>query len=136
MGENDSFMAVCEAMGGKYESEFGYLEPDVGGEFLEGRDVGKEWCTFEEMKGLGKNQELIVFNAANTFSIRVKDENLNELFDLWDNDINKSFDKEKQEMMFESTRFSVRIPKGKFRVKTYPLAEFGTPRKIKLNFDD
>lgn len=133
----DSFMEVCEAMGGEYESEYGYVEPDVGGEFLHGRDVGKEWCTFKNMKGLGENQRLIVFNSKNTFSLRCNTgvAGGEEFFDLWDNDINTSFSKEKQQMVFE-TKYGVRLPKGKYKIRAYPLREFGEPRSIKLHIED
>jgi len=39
------FAKTCKAMGGKYESEYGLVEPDVGFETLHEKEVFKQWCT-------------------------------------------------------------------------------------------
>lgn len=136
----DTFMAVCEEMGGEYESEYGNLEPDVGGLFSDKHIAGKEWCKFKNMEGLGKNNELVVFNSKNTFSMRLLDKSDKypvEFFDIWDNDISKNFDKKNLKMVFEP-RYGIRIPKGKYEINAYPKylpKKYGKPNRIKLHFE-
>jgi len=127
----DTFEKTCKAMGGEYEWEEGYLEPDVGGDFAEEHIAKKEWCTFKNMAGIGKG-EVIVFNAPNTFSIRAIDEKQNELMELWDNDIEKHFDKKNQIMCFKPI-FGVRLPKSKICVRTFPLLKFGRPDSVNID---
>jgi len=124
------FQKTCKEMGGTYESEYGLLEPDVGGEFLSEHEAKKEWCIFKNMNGINGG-ELIVFNAPNTFSIRVEDNRNNELIELWDNDIKKTFSSKEQMMCFEPV-LGVRLPKSKICVETFPLLKFGKPDSIRL----
>jgi len=129
-GETMTFKETCKKMGGEYEEEYGLLEPDVGGEFITEHEAMKQWCTFTKMEGLGEN-ELVVFNAPNTFSIKVQDKDMNELIDLWDNDVRKRFDAKNQTMCFEAV-LGVRVPKGNFCVKTFPIGE---PKGIEIKIE-
>lgn len=40
---SDLFEEACNAMGGEYEEEYGILEPDVGGMFLDVHEAKKQW---------------------------------------------------------------------------------------------
>lgn len=131
--EEDLFEETCNAMGGEYEEEYGLLEPDVGGEFVTEHEAKKQWCTFKDMKGIGKG-ELSVFNAPNTFTVKFQDENNKELFRFWDNDIDKRFDPERQEMCFHS-KYGIRVPKGEVCISTYPLRMYGKPEGVWLKLE-
>lgn len=48
----ETFESVCKAMGGKYSSEVGLLEPDVGYETLHEKMAHKQWCSLGHLKGL------------------------------------------------------------------------------------
>lgn len=126
--KSELFEEACVEMGGKYEEEYSMLEPDVGGEFLTEHEAKKQWCTFNDMKGLGKG-ELTVFNAPNTFEVKFQDENNKELFRFWDNDIDKKFNPEGQEMCFYS-RYGIRVPKGEVCISAYPLRKHAPPDGI------
>ena len=52
MDKKDLFAKTCKAMGGKYKSEYGLVEPDVGFETLHEKEVKKEWCTLGHLEGL------------------------------------------------------------------------------------
>lgn len=121
MSKSDLFEEACGSMGGEYEEEYGMLEPDVGGMFFDVHEAKKQWCTFKDMKGIDKGS-LTVFNAPNTFSMKYQDENMKELFNLWDNDIEKKFDPEEQKMCFFS-RYGIRVPKCDICVETYPKSD-------------
>lgn len=114
------FKKVCEKMGGEYTEEYGLLESDVGVESFEEHEATKKWCTFKNMEGLGSN-ELTVFSAPNTFSIKLGDEK-SELFDIWDNDVAEehNLDKDNPPHLCFKAFFGVHIPKGKYCVETFP----------------
>lgn len=127
------FEETCNAMGGEYAEEYGLMEPDVGGEFFGEHEAKKQWCEFENMKGVGRGK-LTVFSAPNTFEVKSQDEDGKDLFRFWDNDIDKKFDPEGQEMRFHS-RYGIRVPKCDICIQTYPLREHGRPDGIWLKLE-
>lgn len=108
-------------MGGKYDEEEGLLEPDVGGEYAEEHMEHKEWCTFQHAPGV---EQLIVFNAPNTFSIRIISKTdpsvAGHFLEIWDNDVKKEFTPSTEgkaaAMCFEA-ELGVRVPKGTYCIK-------------------
>jgi len=54
MKEKNMFEQTCKAMGGEYSSEYGMLEPDVGGEHFSEWEAQKMWCTFRNFRTFEK----------------------------------------------------------------------------------
>ncbi len=48
----NDFAKTCKAMGGKYEAEYGLVEPDVGFETLHEKEAFKQWCILGHLNNL------------------------------------------------------------------------------------
>ena len=108
---SEKFRLACEKMEGKYTEEYGNLEPDVGGEFLEEHEEVKQWCTFKK-EGI----VLDVFNAPGTFEITLRTEKgYNDILKLWDNDVKKMFNPDERTMCFYPY-YGIRVPVGDYCV--------------------
>ncbi len=105
-----NFRETCRRMDGEYTEEAGMLEPDVGGQHLEPHEEVKQWCTFER-----GDTHLTVFNAPDTFGIRIVDKG--EMMDIHDNDVDKKFDG--HSMCFHP-RYGIRVPEGDYCIRRGP----------------
>jgi len=92
------FERTCKVMGGEYTSEYGLLEPDVGGDHFEEWEARKEWCTFHDEKL--PDGKITVFRAPNVVS--VQSELFSPIYGLeLDMDVEEKYDPEQRKMCFK-----------------------------------
>lgn len=101
------FMLACKKMEGEYEEEYGMLEPDVGGEFIEEHVASKQWCSWKR-----DDITMTAFNAPNTFDLSIRGKK-GRLLSLWDNDVKKMFDP-KEHMICFYPYYGIRVPEGDY----------------------
>lgn len=127
----DNFRETCEAMGGKYTEEEGWLEPDVGGDHISEYMARKQWCDLSHLENAPKG--LHVFRSPGHVELQ------SELFTPtarpeFNTYFEESFDRKAQTMCFKTTvpKFSNDVEGvSQFCVQSYPR---GQPEAIWIGF--
>jgi len=133
MAKPEEFKDVCEAMGGKYTEEEGWLEPDVGGDFPEEYIARKQWCDLGHLEHAPK--DLHVFRSPGHVELQ------SDLFTptarpKFDQYFEENYDRDSQTMCFKTTvpKFSNDVEGvAQFCLQSYPIGE---PRALWIGFPD
>lgn len=120
--DKNEFMNTCKAMGGKYSSEHGLLEPDVGYDTLHEKEAFKQWCSFGHLKNVPK--DLTVFKAPGIIELQSKTFSPTAKPKFEQGFFQEKYDLKEKEMCFKSTipTFSNDLLPGvlNFCIVTYP----------------
>jgi len=133
MGKAEEFKDVCEAMGGKYTEEEGWLEPDVGGDHITEYMAHKQWCDFGHLEHAPK--DFVVFRSPGHVELQSElfTPTARPEFNVY---FEENYNKKEQTMCFKTTvpKFSTEIEGAThFCVATYPREE---PRAVWLGFPE